>query len=484
MLRKVKNKVKDAIVNDVLDGYVGPYISDGDIQTSVLRGTHKPKTKLGALARDHDSAYNTSDYPPFREMADQKFVDEARKLKGPLAKLSAFLVSSNLNSLRGNTRSKIDMAKNKNKNKSKSTPVQQNKNKNKNKNNKLQQPKLKVDLAPATIGTSMSSFPTTTRSVPGGVAIRGRELITTVNETNSSAWFLGALIPVNPIYWYGTNVSNLTRSFNSYRINSLTVHFVTRQPTSSTGEIILCHQPDLAEPSYNSSASSFLPIVMSTTSVMGPVWVNHSMKIKPSKLMKLNALAEIDINDNIHGEISAFVQSAVTDVVGYILFDYDISFVEPRYTLHSTSIPVTTGVGLYSSGVYADTVNEVSGSPLAINTPFAYAEGAIFRVVFNATNTSFAAGTTAATSLQITSSNSSSTGLTSITVVNGLTLYAFQSSGATNMTFYPSLALAASNSSKDYGSMVTYQTTVAAKTTWAFTAYIVQSSPAILVTTQ
>lgn len=61
--------------------YVGPYWSDGKVQTSVEWGDKQPVNELDALARQHDAAYAHFKDSAHREAADAIFAEEARKLK-------------------------------------------------------------------------------------------------------------------------------------------------------------------------------------------------------------------------------------------------------------------------------------------------------------------------------------------------------------------------------------------------------------------
>nr|UHS71989.1 MAG: hypothetical protein 2 [Luteoviridae sp.] len=61
--------------------YVGPYWSDGKLQSSVEWGTANPVDELDNLARQHDAAYAHWSDRAHREAADKLFADEAQKLK-------------------------------------------------------------------------------------------------------------------------------------------------------------------------------------------------------------------------------------------------------------------------------------------------------------------------------------------------------------------------------------------------------------------
>ncbi|QJZ28416.1 hypothetical protein 2 [Forsythia suspensa luteo-like virus] len=62
--------------------YVGPYWSNGRVQSSVEFGDEAPIDELDELARLHDTAYAHWQDEAHREAADAIFAEEARKLKG------------------------------------------------------------------------------------------------------------------------------------------------------------------------------------------------------------------------------------------------------------------------------------------------------------------------------------------------------------------------------------------------------------------
>lgn len=56
------------------DGYTGPYYSDGKIQASVANGKYKPRSKLAAISRDHDTSFNLCPDYDCRSRADQLYL--------------------------------------------------------------------------------------------------------------------------------------------------------------------------------------------------------------------------------------------------------------------------------------------------------------------------------------------------------------------------------------------------------------------------
>lgn len=72
--------------------YIGPYWSNGKVQSSVRYGGKKPINQLDALARIHDTVYAQYKDRKHREAADLWFAAEAYKLKEKFPDLAADIV--------------------------------------------------------------------------------------------------------------------------------------------------------------------------------------------------------------------------------------------------------------------------------------------------------------------------------------------------------------------------------------------------------
>lgn len=76
----------------VSENYTGPYLSNGQYQSSVAFGDVEPKSKLDALSRLHDTAYATyADYG-HRTAADVIYNAEAKKLESLFPQLAGSIV--------------------------------------------------------------------------------------------------------------------------------------------------------------------------------------------------------------------------------------------------------------------------------------------------------------------------------------------------------------------------------------------------------
>jgi hypothetical protein len=77
---------------DFVPNYTGPWISNGQFQSSVEFGDRKPKDQLDALSRLHDTAYAKWSDRLHRTVADTIYATEARKLAKKFPELAAFIV--------------------------------------------------------------------------------------------------------------------------------------------------------------------------------------------------------------------------------------------------------------------------------------------------------------------------------------------------------------------------------------------------------
>jgi len=333
----------------------------------------------------------------------------------------------------------------------------------------VRNPSMMVTSMPASIGTTMSGMRPSISASGGVIRVRGREFVVTLPENNQTNWYLGAYFPIHPSYLRSTVLANYARSYSRFKFNGGAIHFITRQPTSATGELLMYYKRDAGDVSLAYNDSDFLSSALSMSdTILGPIWCNHTLRLPGiGSAGDTNPLMDPDINDNLKGEVSVLTQSAVVDNAGFLVFDYDFSFFDPMYTLHSTIIPVTTGPTDVKT--FVDTNNEVINSQVIVtlDTEFStVANGTVFKLVLNSTGTTYATGTTAATSLRNSTSGSNSL----FTLKDGTTFY-----GAvigTSMYLYPTLAAAKSLSDTSF---VSYNQSVAFKTTWAFIAYMVQA---------
>lgn len=201
-----------------------------------------------------------------------------------------------------------------------------------------------VTAAPVAYGTSLRSQVGQVTYLANGVVVRGRDIVTTVRQTTSTDWQLAALCPVHPAYYIGTALSNFVKTYSKYRFRRLAVHFITKMPTSVTGEVLVSHRRNAVEPSEDGNAAQFVSRAMARPdSTIGPIWTNHSVGINVDDQYRLVDAFITDWADNVLGDVEVYVNSNSSADAGYLMFEYECEFRESMYTPHNGQLPLPLG---------------------------------------------------------------------------------------------------------------------------------------------
>lgn len=300
----------------------------------------------------------------------------------------------------------------------------------------------RVAAAPVSIGTSIGSSKPFTRSTSNGVVVTGREFLLPVTQINNTNWQVGALAPLHPAYYPASTMGTMARAYQYYRFSSIVVHFVTKEPTSTNGEVLLTYSPNVLEPVEDGSGAQFLARSMTrATSTLGPIWQNHSMSIPCDNVFrKVDAFNASTYNDNVAGEVQVFTLAGSADTSGYMLIDYQLEFKDAMYTPHSSSIPLSTGPGLNYTVTQATAA--INGAVIVSNANMGVAQpGTIWRFVCDIDQSSIT-GATFANAFQFTNQYGSSTtavtyGTRPAVLKDGTALYLVHI-GSNNFTVYTS----------------------------------------------
>lgn len=337
-------------------------------------------------------------------------------------------------------------------------------------------PRATLTMAPVSIGTTLHSTEPSVKYHGNSVHLTDRSFLMNVGDTTQTNWFLGNLIPLNPLYWDGLTVGRLCGSYTKFRWKKLVIHFVTRQPTTAAGEILMMLNNKASNEALSSANSAFLPRAMAKPSaLMGPIWTNHSLQLKvPNRWCDVDCMSTGDFDDNLPGELFVYIQSAFTDTIGYLIADYEIEFTQPDYNTRTTSIPVSPGFSNYV--VTPDSTAPGTGNFYVVTLPTVYQlalDGylgidCIYKVVVDVTGSTFTAPITAATALRVSSASSSQV----LPVVDGVTFYGRRIT-TTTLQLYPTMESAISGSTQ---TTMQYNTAGATSTQWAMTMYPVQWS--------
>lgn len=426
--------------------YCGPYWSAGTFQESVCSDVPSVND-LDEVCRTHDCEIARAKNARELRTADRKFIKDGMKhgfVGGMMSKLVS-MAGPGAQHLRHAGPSEDDSSNpglikmnkkkgKKNANRSGSTALVQAAAK-PTKSKPAMAKTMVVSRAPVSIGTTIMGYRPRTQTTQNGVLISGRDFVSNVTASATSTWQLAAAIPLNPAFFVGTVLGNMSRTYQKFNIRKLVAHYVTLLPTSTTGEILLTATDNVSAVNADGSASTFLPRTMTANgSVMGPLWINHSyeLDVKKRQWCLVDALQDVDINDNIYGELQVWVSCAgvaKSGSLGYVVLDYVMEFSDTMFQQHASLIPYACGCGIYL-GLFN------SAAPAANNAVMfnqdvpmvAAGQGSIFKFTVNLAASTFCTGLTAANSYKAATSYSSNTTTNSlqlfnITITNGQVLY-------------------------------------------------------------
>jgi hypothetical protein len=314
-----------------------------------------------------------------------------------------------------------------------------------------------VSTAPVAIGNSMKGFRAkVVNNSVDSVRVVGRDFAVTATSTgNVTGWTLCAGIPLTPAAFISSVLRSYTQIYNKFRINQVCVHYITSSPTTSTGDVMFQVNSNRSDPMPNWSLTTFLPYALSKEeTIIGPQWTNHSCCIKPrGPTRSLVPGSNNDIDYQSQGEIQLFSKTSTVDSPGYLLMDYDITFMEmsvnprsgllPNPLIMYTPTQLTLNVSAYTTA--AALSFSVNGTTFigqtaitALSSNPYIKPGDIFKVVIDATDSNssswtFTAGSATLASLAGITQNGT---VDTFPIGDGFTCYALYQS-PTNVRLYP-----------------------------------------------
>lgn len=278
-----------------------------------------------------------------------------------------------------------------------------------------------INTAPVSVGNSVrGSAPRVTQTTDGARVV-GRDFAFALSGTASTVtgWELIGGMPITPAVLPSSVLRNYCQMFNKFKVNSVTVHYITSSPTSQAGDIMFYFEKDRLAPMVDYSNSSFLPYVLSDPhTVIGPQWTNHSMVIKPARDWKSTLYGSLDdINEDAEGTIFFFSKTNAANSPGYLLIDYDIQFRELSVNPRAGTLPIARGQSTFVC--FNSTASLTAGSSIDWNIT----TGKTINNVTSAAPTGAIPGDIYKCVLQVTASqqvNAAWTGTPAITTANML----------------------------------------------------------------
>jgi hypothetical protein len=177
-------------------------------------------------------------------------------------------------------------------------------------------------------------------STPGGLRVKGRELIGAASAPSALTGGFSTLnvtiptgvsnsVALNPGFTF-PRLGNIAQAFQEFKFHKADLCFQANQPTTSSGEVLVCAVYDAAASTPSSSTS----MMRNITSTMANIYSNASCQI----LGKLSRLPRY-FNSTTTGDDTTIealffvavegVTAASAATLGYIAIEYDVEFFTP-----------------------------------------------------------------------------------------------------------------------------------------------------------
>lgn len=309
-----------------------------------------------------------------------------------------------------------------------------------------------INTAPVSVGNSVRGSKPRVTQTTDGARVVGRDFAFALSATGSTVtgFELIGSMPITPCVLPSSILRNYCQMFQKFKVNKVTVHYITSSPTSQAGDIVFYYERDALAPMCDYSSSNFLPFVLSDPhTIIGPQWTNHSANINPVQEWKSTLFGnQTDLNEDKAGVVHFFSKTNAANSPGYLLIDYDISFKSLAVNARAGSLPVARGQSTFMCGqvsAVAKTAGDAfifsditSGKTIANQNsanPTGVSNGDIYKVVLQVT---------ASTQVNAAWTNVNTTNLlryadnTTITVDDGFTCYARVDNGVWN--FFPTFS--------------------------------------------
>lgn len=350
-------------------------------------------------------------------------------------------------------------------------------------------PPTSLTTVPSSYGYSVRMQQPTVTRTKNGATIIGSDYAGSIQVFNTSTYNPAGSIPLNPSYFTGGMLGSLSRTYEKFRFRAAVIEYVPQVATSTAGQLVMCASRNIKEPFISGSDTSFLARALSQgNAVATPLWLRNTITLNPHTAWStVDPLIDGDLDDTIAEEVQFYAVASASATAGILMLHYEIEFSEPKYTFHSTLIPIPVGIGSFGTLTDDSAVNTTTQA-IRLNTPTGVTLvgvfGSIYRLIFQQAGstrptgpTSWAAvGTALTTSANTTTTVSSYTN--NITFATGSVFYATYTNELILYTTYE----AAVNG--DITGAVYYQTATTVAGTYAFIFQLVRLGNADVITTQ
>lgn len=208
-------------------------------------------------------------------------------------------------------------------------------NKQNNKTNQVKKKKkrsrkspLRLNLQQSALGIPTVFFNVMQGSTPGGVRVRGREIVKTVSSGAGGAFTINstALSPQ-----LCPRLSSYSPIYEMYVFHSAKAIFQSNQPTTATGVAAIATDYDAKD----TAPTNMVDMMRNISSSMSNIYADNACFIDK----RLSRLPKYNIVEDSSQDLSQVIQATVhfateggpeTAVIGYLFFEYDVEFFTPQ----------------------------------------------------------------------------------------------------------------------------------------------------------
>lgn len=192
-----------------------------------------------------------------------------------------------------------------------------------------QQAKMTMVRAPAAQSSQMQASRFSMSQSGATCKVSGHEFLVVCRKTTGN--FLAAVFDMNPATWIGTRLVNVARSYELYRFNRATLHYVSASGTATVGSVAIGFETDPNEP-IPATGNFFQRTLANHYSALTPVWSGTTADyIRPSVEHRWWHCSMEESDRRQTSQMMAFaVTNASINEVGFLALTYEIEFMYPE----------------------------------------------------------------------------------------------------------------------------------------------------------
>nr|WRQ65371.1 structural protein [Tolivirales sp.] len=197
-------------------------------------------------------------------------------------------------------------------------------------NGRARQPaKMTIVRAPAAQSSTMKPSHFVMTQNGATCRIRGHEFLAVCRKTAGN--FLASVYDMNPATWTGSRLVNVARSYELYRFNRASLHYVSSTGSAALGSVGIGFETDPNEP-IPATGNFFQRTLANHYSALGPVWAATTADyIRPSVETRWWHCSMEESDRRQTTQMMAFaVTNAAVDEIGFLTVTYDIEFMYPE----------------------------------------------------------------------------------------------------------------------------------------------------------